>query len=137
MTVGMGLDNGVPSADMAPNELAPTTDDQLQWPLWGLHALSGGSDGRAPDLPEAIALFELLEAWRSAAAAEDREKIWHQMLHLYTDKVFTIGTVNATLQPMVRARTLRNLPDEGLYGFDPMSYLGVYMPDSFWYDADA
>ncbi|MGN7292920.1 ABC transporter substrate-binding protein [Rhizobium sp. SAFR-030] len=137
MTVGMGLDNGVPSADMAPNELAPTTDDQLQWPLWGLHALSGGSDGRAPDLPEAIALFELLEAWRGAAAAEDREKIWHQMLHLYTDQVFTIGTVNATLQPMVRARTLRNLPDEGLYGFDPMSYLGVYMPDSFWYDADA
>ena len=26
--------------------------------------------------------------------------------------------------------TVRNL--EALYGFDPTSYLGVYMPDTFW-----
>lgn len=137
MTVGQGIDNGVPTADMSPKELAPSTDDQLQWPLWGLYALSGGSDGKAPDMPEAIALHELLLAWRRSDSHDQREKIWHDMLGIFTDQVFTIGTVNATLQPLVQARHLRNLPSEGLYGFDPMSYLGVYMPDTFWYDRNA
>ncbi len=56
------------------------------------------------------------------------------MLSIYTDQVFTIGTVNATLQPVVHSSRMRNVPKDGLYGFDPMSYLGVYMPDTFWYD---
>lgn len=137
MTVGQGIDNGVATADMSPKELAPTTDDQLQWPLWGLFALSGGSDGKAPDMPEAAALYELLLAWRATENTAQREDIWHEMLSIFTDQVFTIGTVNATLQPLVQARNLRNLPREGLYGFDPMSYLGIYMPDTFWYDRNA
>ena len=137
MTVGQGIDNGVPTADMSPKEFAPTTDDQLQWPLWGLHAMSGGSDGTQPDIPEVIALYELLLAWRTSETAAERKAIWHQMLSICSDQVFTIGTVNSTLQPLVRARQLRNLPSDGLYGFDPMSYLGVYMPDTFWYDRNA
>lgn len=134
MTVAQGLDNGVPTADMSPKELAPTTDDQMHWPLWGLYHLSGGSDGKPSDLPEAIALSKLFAAWRSASSHEEREHIWHEMLSIYTDQVFTIGTVNATLQPVVHSSRMRNVPKDGLYGFDPMSYLGVYMPDTFWYD---
>ncbi|MBT9371796.1 ABC transporter substrate-binding protein [Rhizobium sp. CSW-27] len=137
MTVFHGLDNGVPTADMSPEELAPTSDDQMQWPLWGLHAYSGGSDGKPADMPEAIRLSALLDEWRLSESAAEREVIWHHMLELYTDQVFTIGTVNATLQPVVRARNLRNVPQDGLYGYDPMSYLGVYRPDTFWYDKDA
>lgn len=137
MTVFHGLDNGVPTADMSPEELAPTSDDQMQWPLWGLHAYSGGSDGKPADMPEAIRLAALLDEWRLSESAAEREVIWHHMLELYTDQVFTIGTVNETLQPVVRARNLRNVPQDGLYGYDPMSYLGVYKPDTFWYDKDA
>ncbi|MCO5732355.1 ABC transporter substrate-binding protein [Rhizobium sp. SSA_523] len=137
MTVGQGIDNGIATADMSPKELAPTTDGQQQWPLWGLHSLSGGSDGRAPDLPEAQHLLDLLTQWQNAQDVAEREQIWQRMLHTFTDQVFTIGTVNATLQPIVHARSLRNVPAEGLYGYDPLSYLGVYMPDTFWYDRDA
>jgi peptide/nickel transport system substrate-binding protein len=136
MSVWMGLDNGIPTADMSPRELAPTSDDQMQWPLWGLHMLSGGGDGRAPDLHEAKALLDLFYEWRRSDTLEERTAIWHQMLSLYTSQVFTIGIVNGGLQPVVRARKLRNLPDKGLYGFDPTAYLGVYMPDTFWYDED-
>lgn len=137
MTVAQGLDNGVPTADMSPKELAPTTDDQMHWPLWGLYHLSGGSDGRAAEIPEAVTLSGLFHDWRTAASFAEREEIWHKMLALYTDQVFTIGTVNATLQPVVHSSRMRNVPAEGLYGFDPMSYLGVYMPDTFWYDDHA
>ncbi|MBD8649680.1 ABC transporter substrate-binding protein [Rhizobium sp. CFBP 13726] len=136
MSVGGGLDNGVPTADMAPKELAPTSDDQLQWSIWGLHALSGGSDGKAPDLPEAKALLDLYSEWRKAEGFDQRTDVWHKMLTLFTDQVFTIGIVNATLQPVVQSSKLQNVPSKALYGFDPTSYLGVYLPDAFWYDEE-
>ena len=40
MSIWSGIDNGVPTADMNPGQLAPTADDQLQWPLWGMHYVS-------------------------------------------------------------------------------------------------
>ncbi len=84
MTVAQGLDNGVPTADMSPKELAPTTDDQMHWPLWGLYHLSGGSDGRVAEIPEAVTLSGLFHDWRTAASFAEREEIWHKMLALYT-----------------------------------------------------
>ena len=45
MSIWSGIDNGVPTADMNPGALAPTIDDQLQWPVWGLHYLSHGEKG--------------------------------------------------------------------------------------------
>lgn len=132
MSVWQGLDNGVPTAEMSPKELAPTSDDQLFWPNWGVHYLSGGSDGRAPDMPEALKLLDLLADWGRSAETDERTKIWHEMLSIFTQQVFTIGIVNAALQPVVSSARLRNMPMRGLFSFDPFSYLGVYMPDTFW-----
>jgi peptide/nickel transport system substrate-binding protein len=132
MAIWSGIDNGVPTADMNPGALAPTKDDQLQWPVWGLHYLSHGEMGAAPTMPEVIELTDLLEKWRASAHLEERTEIWHKMLSVYTDQVFSIGLVNATLQPVVASRRLRNIPDTGLYGFEPTCFLGVYMPDTFW-----
>jgi peptide/nickel transport system substrate-binding protein len=132
MAIWSGIDNGVPTADMNPGALAPTVDDQLQWPVWGLHYLSRGEKGTAPTLPEVVKLVELLKQWRASAELAGRAAIWHQMLSLFTDQVFSIGIVNAALQPVVSSAKLRNVPETGLYGFDPTSYLGVYMPDTFW-----
>ena len=50
MAIWSGIDNGVPTADMNPGELAPTRDDQLQWPLWGMHHLSNGEKRSGTDL---------------------------------------------------------------------------------------
>lgn len=136
MAVWMGLDNGVPTAEMSPKELAPTADDQLYWPVWGLHYLSGGSDGHPPDLPEALRLLDLMASWKASKTHAERETIWHQMLEIFTQQVFTIGIVNQALQPIVSAAKLRNLPEKGLFGFDPTAYFGVYMPDTFWYEGD-
>lgn len=132
MSIWTGIDNGVPTADMNPGEFAPSSDDRLQWPTWGLYYLSNGEMGAAPDLPEAIELVDLLKQWRRAGQHEERRAIWDRMLSIYTDNVFSIGLVNATLQPVLASTRLRNVPETGLYGFDPTSYLGVYMTDAFW-----
>lgn len=136
MSLWSGIDNGVPTAEMSPHQLAPTVEDQLQWPLWGSHYASDGQVGEPPDLPEAVELISLLTRWRRAGEHQERVHIWDAMLSLYTDQVFSIGIVNGTLQPVLASTRLRNLPSTGLYGFDPTSYLGVYMPDTFWLEED-
>jgi peptide/nickel transport system substrate-binding protein len=75
----------------------------------------------------------LLGQWGATARFEEREAIWHQMLSLYTQQVFSIGLINSTLQPILKSAKLQNVPEHGLYGFDPTSYLGIYMPDTFWF----
>ena len=136
MSMWSGLENGVPTADMNPGQLAPTSDDQLQWPVWGIHYLSNGTKGEAPDLPEAAQLVDLLGQWRRTTDMEGRAAIWTKMLDIYSQQVFSIGIVNAARQPILHSSRLRNVPEQGLYGFDPTSYLGVYMPDAFWYGVE-
>jgi peptide/nickel transport system substrate-binding protein len=136
MSVWRGLDNGLPSADMPPTQLAPTNNDQLQWPLWGLHYLSGQSQGKAPDMAPVQELGQLLDSWMLSTSSAQRVEIWGRMLSIYADQVFSIGTVNGGLQPLARSAHLRNIPDSGLYGFKPTSYLGVYLPDTFWFEKE-
>jgi len=136
MSLWYGLDNGVPTADMNPGELAPTMDDQMQWPLWGMYYLSRQTQGVAPDVPEAAELVKLLREWETAASSFERAEIWHQMLAIYTDQVFSIGLINATFQPIVHSARMQNVPEKALYGFDPTCFLGVYMPDTFWMKED-
>ena len=133
MGVWAGLDNAVPTADMSPEPLAPSAGDQLQWPVWGTWYASGESAGAAPDLPEAAELVQLLKDWRQTTSTAQREAIWHRMLAIRADQVFTIGTVSGALQPVLRSSRMRNVPEEGLYGFEPTSYLGAYLPDTFFY----
>ncbi|WP_209021316.1 ABC transporter substrate-binding protein [Paracoccus ravus] len=132
MAVWMGLDNAVPTAEMPPYELAPTTDDQHQWPRWGVHYSSKGAQGIAPELPEVQELVALVRRWRLSRSHDERTEIWHRMLAIHADQVFTIGTVNGAKQPVARHARLQNVPETGLIGFQPTSLLGIYMPDTFW-----
>ena len=132
MTVWSGLNNGIPTPDMSPNELAPTAQEHLQWPMWGQYFENNRKGGEAPALPEAKELVDLYESWRRAASSAEREQIWLRMLEIHAQEVFTIGIVTKALQPIVVRNNLRNVPTEGLYSWDPGSYFGMYHPDTFW-----
>ncbi|MXN46624.1 ABC transporter substrate-binding protein [Shinella kummerowiae] len=137
MSVWYGLDNGVPTPEMSPSELAPTSDDQYQWPVWGMYFATVKTKGEPPDMPEVQYLVDKYDAWQMTTTDDERTAIWHEMLAHHADQVFTIGTVNGISQPVVRARRMRNVPDKALCGFNPTSFLGVYMPDTFWYEGGA
>lgn len=137
MSVWGGLNVGLASADLPPEELAPVSSAQGNWPVWGQHTETSGQAGEAIDDPAAAKLLELYQQWRLSATHEQREAIWHEMLTLYSDQVFTIGTVNGVLQPIVFNRDLRNTPEKGVYAFSPTAYFGIYMPDTFWFDQGA
>jgi peptide/nickel transport system substrate-binding protein len=134
MTVWFGLENGVPTADLSPREFAPTSQyDQPQWPKWGQHYETKGQAGEAPDLPEAQRLMELFLDWRRSLDRAERETIWREILQIYADECYTIGTVAGVRQPVVIRANLRNVPDEAIYNWEPHAQLGIYRPDSFWF----
>jgi peptide/nickel transport system substrate-binding protein len=81
-----------------------------------------------------VELLELFKAWKTASDPKEQTAVWHQMLKSYTDQVFSIGIVNNTRQPVVVSSKLRNVPEEGIYSWEPTSYFGVYRPDTFWVD---
>ena len=56
------------------------------------------------------------------------------MLDIFTDQVFTIGTVANVPQPVVVDDRLHNVPVKAMYGWDPGAHFGMYKPDSFWFD---
>ncbi len=133
MAVSAGADNGIPTAEMSPSEFAPTEQTQYQWPKWGQYFETSGQAGEAPDLPEAVKLFQLYEDWRIATTTAEREGIWQEMLSIYTDQVFSIGIVCCTRQPVVVSEKLRNVPKEAMYNWDPGAHFGIFLPDTFFF----
>lgn len=136
MSVWSGWENGIPNADTSPDELAPTSQQQLQWPKFGQHFETGGKSGEAPDIAAAAELMRLYAAWRKAPTREERARIWHRMLALHADQQFVIGVVSGVAQPVVVRNHLRNVPEKGIYNWDPGAFFGIYRPDTFWF-ADA
>jgi peptide/nickel transport system substrate-binding protein len=133
MSVWGGLENGIANPDVQPDELAPTSQQQLQWPKFGQHFETSGKSGEAPDLPEVAELLKLNDAWRKAGTRAEREKIWHQMLGIHCEQLFTIGVVSGVAQPVVVRNTLRNVPEKGLYNWEPGAFFGIYRPETFWF----
>jgi len=135
MSVWSGLSNGIPTPDMSPGELAPTTQEQLQWPMWGQYYELNHKGGEAPALPDVQELARLFQQWRTATTTEVRTQAWQRMLEIHADEVYTIGIVTHALQPVVVRNSLRNVPADGVYSWDPGAYFGMYHPDTFWFDA--
>lgn len=133
MTIWFGLENGVPTGNSSPAELTPSRDDQLQWPKWGHHQLTEGKGGKPIDLPPAQKLVDLNKAWIEASSDQAREDIWHEILELNADQVFSIGIVAGVPQPVVVNNALQNVPEQGVYNWDPGAHFGIYRPDTFWY----
>jgi peptide/nickel transport system substrate-binding protein len=134
MSVDKGIENGLATAAMSPWEFAPTTQQQLEWPKWGQYYETKGAAGEAPNLPSAIRLMQLYEEWLAAVSEEEHTRIWHDMLQIWAEEVFSIGTVAGVLQPVVVNDKLRNVPEQGIYNWDPGAYFGMYKPDGFWFD---
>jgi peptide/nickel transport system substrate-binding protein len=128
-----GLDNGIPTADMVPDMLAPTSQQQLQWPKFGQYYETSGKAGEPVDMPEVKELARLLKSWYDARDHEARERIWHRMLELHAEQQFVIGVVNQVPQPVVARSTLANVPERGIYNWNPGAFFGIYHPDTFWY----
>jgi len=133
VSIWFGIENALANAGTSPVELAPVRQEYFQWPKWGQFVETKGESGEAPDMPEAKELTDLYYAWFRTPDRGERERIWHRMLSLHAEGVFSIGLIAGVPQPVVVNSKLRNLPEEGLYNWDPGSFFGIYHPDALWF----
>ena len=137
MSVWGGLENGTPGPGSSPAELAPTSQQQLQWPKWGQHYQNRGRNrGALRRAPLANELLELYAEWIEALAPGRRAAIWNRMLDIHADQVYTIGVAAAIPQPVVVNAHLRNVPERGVYNWEPGAHLGIHRMDAFWFAPD-
>ena len=134
MGVWFGVNNGIVTANMSPEEFVPTRQDQYQWPKWGQYYQTEGQAGDAIDMPAAVELFDLFRRWQTATSEAQRTEIWERILQINADETFTIGVVCCTKQPVVVMETLQNVPKEAIYAWDPGAHFGIYLPDTFYFE---
>lgn len=134
MTIWGGHDNGVPTANMPPEDFAPTKQIHAQWPKWGQYFETKGQAGEAPDMAEAEQLMTLFGAWQNANGADEQAEIWSKMLQLYASQCYTLGTVGNVLQPVSVRQGLMNVPNDVVFNWEPHGQLGIYRPDTFWWN---
>lgn len=133
MTIWGGLENGLISPSTSPEEFAPLSQQQLQWPRWGQYVETGGRSGEAIDDPAARELLALNDAWRNAYDEPARIAAWRRILAIHAEQIFSIGLVANVRQPVVVSTRLRNVPRSGIYNWDPGAFFGIYRPDAFWF----
>ena len=119
-------------ASMSPAEFVPIQQIQYQWPKWGQYFETNGEAGEAPDMGPAEQLLGFYQNWRRSDNDEERADLWDQILDTYTDQVFSIGIVCCTRQPVVVSNRLHNVPEEGVYSWNPGAHFGIYLPDTFF-----
>jgi peptide/nickel transport system substrate-binding protein len=134
ISVWFGLENGIPTAGTSPDELAPTNQEQFQWPKWGQYYQTNGKAGEQIDMAIPQRLASLNQSWVIAEEDDARRVIWEEMIDLYTDQVFSIGLASGVRQPVVVSNRLHNVPTDGIYNWDPGAHFGIYQPDTFWFD---
>ncbi len=133
MAIFSGMENGLATPDMVPDGLAPVHQTQYQWSNWGQFAETNGTAGEAPDMELGKRLMTLYENWFLSRSATERRDIWNEMLQIHSDNVFTIGLIAGVLQPIVVRDGLINVPEEGIWNWDPGAHFGLYGMDGFFW----
>ncbi|MBI1775041.1 MAG: ABC transporter substrate-binding protein [Proteobacteria bacterium] len=133
LTVDIGIQNALIGPQTNPREFVPSSQDQLQWPKWGQYFDDKGRAGEKVDMPEALELLKLEEEWRHDPDEAHRAQIWRRILEINADQVFTIGLVAGARQPVVVSNRLRNLPEDGIYNWDPGAHFGIYDLPALWF----
>ncbi|MDQ0467046.1 ABC transporter substrate-binding protein [Labrys wisconsinensis] len=134
MVASQGLDNALPTALMSPGELALTRQDNFAWPKWGQYFETGGRVGEAPDMPEAKQLMDLYDQWLTSSDLSAKAHAWTEMLRLHAENQWVIGTVAGSIQPVVVAEHLKNVPAKAVFSWEPTAMLGAYHIDEFYFD---
>ncbi|MBB3995259.1 peptide/nickel transport system substrate-binding protein [Sulfitobacter undariae] len=133
-SVWFGWDNGLPTAETSPSYLAPTNQEFFAWPMWGQYYQSKGEFGQKPEGDAPNRLMSLAEDWNHATDNSTRENVWNEMLRIHANQVFAIGILSEAPQPIVVSKRLRNVPETGIWAYEPGAHFGIHRIDEFYFE---
>ncbi|WP_227010659.1 ABC transporter substrate-binding protein [Pelagibius marinus] len=134
MSMWFGYENGIPTPLTSPEEFVPVHQQSLHWPMWGQYAETSGTAGEPVDMEKPKRLLELYGQWTSAKSVPEKVAAWEEILKIHAEEIYTIGLIAEVPQPIVVAKALRNVPEKGIYNWDPGAQFGMYRPERFWFD---
>lgn len=134
MSMWYGYENGIPTSYSSPEEFVPVHQQSLHWPMWGQYAETHGEAGEPVDMEKPKRLMELYDRWIMATSRAEKKEAWEEILQIHAEEIYTIGLVAQVPQPVVVANALRNVPEKGIYNWDPGAQFGMYRPERFWFD---
>ncbi len=102
------------------------------WSEWSRWYLTDGQRGERPP-PHIIELQRIADEFGTTMDPSRRVKLGKRILAANAENLWTIGTVGLAPQPIVVSDRLRNVADEGLWGWDVRGTM-PYHP-STWYIA--
>ncbi|MCF7778177.1 ABC transporter substrate-binding protein [Sulfitobacter sp. M220] len=132
-SVSYGWDNGLPGPSTSPSYLAPTNQEFFAWPMWGQYYQTVGQAGSPPDMQPAKRLMLLANDWNHTDDPQMREDIWKRMLAIHAEQQFAIGVLAEAPQPVVVSNDLMNVPEHGIWAFDPGAHFGIHRIDEFYF----
>ena len=132
-SVWFGWDNGLPGPSTSPSYLAPTNQEFFAWPMWGQYYQTVGQAGSPPDMQPAKRLMLLANDWNHTDDPQGREDIWKRMLAIHAEQQFAIGVLAEAPQPVVVSNDLMNVPEHGIWAFDPGAHFGIHRIDEFYF----
>ncbi|MEH6506892.1 MAG: ABC transporter substrate-binding protein [Sulfitobacter litoralis] len=132
-SVWYGWENGLPGPSTSPSYLAPTNQEFFAWPMWGQYYQTVGQAGSPPDMQPAKRLMLLANDWNHTDDPQMREDIWKRMLAIHAEQQFAIGVLAEAPQPVVVSNDLMNVPEHGIWAFDPGAHFGIHRIDEFYF----
>jgi peptide/nickel transport system substrate-binding protein len=87
------------------------------WSEWSRWYLTSGAKGEQPP-PEIIELQQTADEFVATMDPERRIQLGKRILAANAENLWTIGTVGLAPQPVVVSRRLKNVADEGFWGWD-------------------
>jgi peptide/nickel transport system substrate-binding protein len=113
-----------------PWHFLPVSWEFTTGPQWALWYTSGGKSGEEPpaDVKKALKLWETVQT-----SLDEKKQIeaGKEMLKLFVENLWGIGTVGLQPWPVIVKNSLRNVPEGGLLAWDWV-YLSRYRPEQFF-----
>ncbi len=134
MSASSGFDNGIPTSEMSPAERVPADSSFPLGMAWGAYMDSHGTNGEPIDYSPVAGLMNAYKLWLHAGTAAERAAAWRDILAIHVDQVLSIGLVAEVRQPIVVKDRLVNVPERGMWGWDPGANFGIYGMDTFFFD---
>lgn len=115
-----------------PRYFVPTvmSGEMTSWGLWARWFLSEGESGIEP--PGDVK--DLMTWWQEMRSSPDRDRrieLGKRIMQSQTENLWTIGITGLSPKPMVVSNRLRNVPEQGYWGWDTKLIL-PYHPESFY-----
>ncbi|XOV84904.1 MAG: ABC transporter substrate-binding protein [bacterium] len=102
------------------------------WSEWSRWYLTNGEKGDRPP-PEILELQRIADEFVTTMDSAHRVQLGKQILATNAEQLWTIGTVGLAPQPIVVSERLKNVVDEGLWGWDIRGTM-PYHPSTWYFD---